>query len=372
MKLNEKYFSKEIIEKRIDGIYKKSADEILKISPYRVEIQPTTFCNRMCSFCSHSVRNKTGNELQEERVTSIVDQLADMSCGHVSFSGGGEPFEWRTGDLCQVIRYTAERMDVTLTTNGDSFWDDNQNMPQNLELAKYCSNIIINTPDVDTDRYKNIVKGKCSWEKTEKILKAFLEHIRQNQYICDICCVVVVSKLNFRYLDEIDKKMQEIGVNRIYYKMLKAFENNDVEELSVAAEELVKIRKNCSKNRSIWLKNFLKSIDRIENYYCEKCWTNMMGMNAIIDPNGNVFICTPTVGIQKYILGNVNDKQFKDLWESSKRMDLINLLNRVHNKKMCPKECRMNSHNALIEDYLFNQNKNVCVVMNAGVDDVIK
>ena len=371
MSLIESIFTEEIINNRVDGIDKKTFQEKLQIFPYRVEIQPTTFCNRACDFCSHSIRNQTGNELPENKVKELIDCLVMHSCNHISFSGGGEPFEWRNGDICKAIQYASQQMDVTITTNGDGFWNNQTESAQNLSITQYCSNIIINTPEVDDERYKKFVKGKSSWSKTKKIIISLLDYIKQNACKCEICCVVVVSKLNYQFLADIDKELQGIGVNKIYYKMIKTFEDNGMYKLANSVEEFVDLRKRIGKGISFWLRDFFESVDIVEGYYSQKCWSNEMGMNAIIDPNGNVYICTPTVGLLKYALGNVFESDFAELWQSKKRLDLIERLNRVHSIKKCPKECRLNSHNAMIENYLFDNEINNHIVMNAGVDNTM-
>ncbi len=368
----KRYFSEEIISNRINNVDKKNIQEKMIFSPYRVEIQPTTFCNRVCAFCSHSIRNQTGNEIPEKIVLEIIDQLHKKSCKHVSFSGGGEPFEWHKGDIGKVIKYAAEKMNVTITTNGDGFWNDFEDKPQNLQIAKYCSNIIINTPEVDDRRYKGFVQGKCSWSKTQKIIHALQEEINQNTYQCDICCVVVVSKLNYHFLCEIDCELQKLGVDRVYYKLIKTFEDNDMHELAVSNEELIHVRNIIPATSSNWLKTFLNSVASIEKYYSQKCWSNEIGMNAIIDPNGDVFICTPTVGVKNYVLGNILNNDFMDLWETPERIDLIDCLNYAHCNGKCPKECRLNSHNTMIENYLFNKKDSERIIMNAGIDDIIR
>lgn len=370
----KRYFSESFFNERIVGLNQKPVDAIVSMSPNRVEIQPTTRCNRHCSFCSHSERNKSGSELSQAEVEQIINDLVKLSCHNVSFSGGGEPFSWRFGQLATAIAYANQYMDVTLTTNGDGFWDENNDCPVNLAIMKNCSSLIINTPEVDDARFREMVHGNCNWIKTRKVLTSLVAFKEKEQCECSICCVVVVNKKNILSLSEIDRCLTELGVTRIYYKSLKHFEDNNLDELvadDLSIKQLRRYLAETQDNISVWLRDFLNSLDVPNTSLGNHCWANMLGLSAIVDPNGDVFLCTPYVGRKDYSLGNIHQAKFIELWNSEERYQLILRMHQSYADEQCPQECRFKTYNALIDRFLCKKQIPEEMTVNAGIDDYI-
>lgn len=362
-------FSSELMHSRIENISKCDKEFFLSLPPYRIEIQPTTFCNRRCSFCSHSGRNQTGNELTQGQVLQIIDSATKIGTKHISFSGGGEPLEWKIGDMESVIKTAPHFLDFTLTTNGDGFWDDLQLNFTHLYLLESCSSIIINVPGVDEITYEEQIRGNASWKKTKSILAKMIEIKKTNNLNCILCCVVVVSKMNIKKLATIDKALVELGVDKIYYKTMKDYENHRLNALSITQEDISELQTSLSYQPSCWLIQFLRSLETVQIVQPTKCWSNIIGLSAIIDPNGNVFSCTPTVGNPQYSLGNINCANFVELWKSDIRWNIIQQLHDNCANGRCPKDCRLISHNLLIEHFLHEDSSFESFTMNAGMDD---
>lgn len=370
----KKYFSESFFHSRIVGIDQKSVDAIVSMEPNRVEIQPTTRCNRHCSFCSHSERNKSGRELSQTEVEQVINDLVKMSCRHVSFSGGGEPFSWTSGQLATAIAYANQYMDVTLTTNGDGFWDEKNDCPVNLGIMKNCSSLIINTPEVDDTRFREMVYGNCNWSKTRKVLTSLIAFKEKERCECSICCVVVVNKKNILTLSEIDRCLSELGVTRIYYKSLKHFEENNLEELATDDLSIYQLRQRLLEtqdNISVWLRDYLNNLDVTNASLSKHCWANMLGLSAIVDPNGDVFLCTPYVGRKDYALGNIHQTSIKDLWNSDDRYKLILRMHQEYAYGQCPQECRFRTYNELIEGFILEEQISNKLTVNAGIDNYI-
>ena len=371
-KLNE-FFSQAIIDSRITGLDRKSIEEKKEIPPYRVEIQPTTRCNRNCSFCSHAIRNQRGTEIDYKTVCSVIDELFALGCRKVSFSGGGEPFAWRKGDLVSAISYAhAKNMEVTLTTNGDSFWNSAKGAITNTELLEWCSSIIINTPAVTDELFDELAGTKAGWSRIRKVLLNLTALKKQAGSNCNICCVVVVSRQNMKSLNEIDSRVSALGVSQIYYKLVKDFESNNLAAIAVEEAEISRLKRTVSKDGSIWLSQFLDSlVVRTLPEAC-RCWSNDMGMNAIVDPGADVYICTPYVGKRPFSIGNIHsDGGFAKVWKGDKRFVVIETLNKRYTERKCPKECRLMAHNILVDDYLYNKDSGAAIITNAGIDSRI-
>ena len=364
-------FDKDYVNNRIECLNNGSPESLFLPPPYRVEIQPTSFCNRKCNFCSHSLRNKTGNELSSEKVSQLIDELISMGCRHISFSGGGEPFVWKKGNLCEVINRFYQKAEISLTTNGDGFWNSQKREPQRFDLLKKCKSIIINIPDTNALRFKEVIRGGSSWDIIKNTLIALIDYLKQSGLDCRLFCAVVITKNNVDHILSIDHDLQEIGISNVYYKSLKDFENHNLSGLTVSKDRLLQINALCSDNISPSLAKFLWSLSDADNLmHKEKCWINIIGQNAIIDPNGDVYICTPFVGKKEYSIGNINESSFSALWKCQQRQKIVKKLNQIYSHGECPKECRFLVHNAAIDSYL-QKTDDYSFIANAGIDSYI-
>lgn len=370
MKNIEKIFSKEFILQRIDVLKADKRAEIFELPPYRVEIQPTSYCNRKCSFCSHEIRNKTATEISYHTFSKLLESLRMCGCKNLSFSGGGEPFLWKRGKLLEAVRAAARFADVTLTTNGDGFMDLDDNV--NKEFLNLCSAIILNTPATNEELYRSMVMGNINWDTNCNIIKQLIRLRNKIKSTCRIYCVVVVNRNNIKDLINIDKDLIELNVDEIYYKQVKNYEGGRLDYILVDQESLNYCREKLDSDNSIWLSQFL-DYHKENEFNHEKmtcCWANIIGMNAIVNPSGDVFICTPTVGIEEYCIGNINENDFQTIWYGNNRKRVIDKLNAKYKSDGCSDTCRYLGHNHAIENYIMGIEQKLNV--NAGADNTIQ
>ena len=85
--------------------------------PLRVMFELTYRCNFHCQHCyvPQDYRDKKG-ELETREVFDILDQLKDIGCFYLGFTGG-EPFV--RGDIMDILWYAKRRgFEVIIYTNG--------------------------------------------------------------------------------------------------------------------------------------------------------------------------------------------------------------------------------------------------------------
>ena len=324
-----------------------------ELAPISVEIQPTANCHRVCTFCSHVARNKGGRELSEAEVAGLLEEFRQMRIGRVIFSGGGEPLHWGLDRIERSIALADRFSRVALVSSGDQLWDREAGAldPSAGRLLPHLSEMFLNIPDVDEDEWRKQVVGGNTWPEARAMLTGLVElKARRSFERLNIYAVVVVTKQNIKNIGKIDETLAAIGVDGIYYKQFKAFEQRKVDKIKADNETLrLKIDELTTPDpRSPWLQRFVKSLS-VPPVATARCWANRGGLFACIDPNGSVFACTPTVGDQTYAIGNIHDRRFQDVWSGRTRRTVVEELDRRAACGGCPAECREHPLNEAVE-----------------------
>lgn len=317
--------------------------------PVAVEIQPTARCHRTCSFCSHIVRNKVGSQLDVELVLALLDELESLGVRRIALSGGGEPLYWGVPELTRVARRASSFASVSLTSSGDQFWDreGRRLVPDIASILEPYRDVYLNTPDVEASFWAKQVVGGNSWADVSALLQE-LRLFRANKASLSLRlhAVVVVTLANAARLPLIDSVLVDHGVDSIYFKEFKNFEQRKVGRLKAEASVLRRLITQVPFSRppSESLVSFLRDLSQSDVDH-HPCWTNRLGHNAVIDPSGDVFLCTPTVGSAEHAIGNVHKSSFSAIWTAARRASILGQLDERASSGGCPAECREHAMN---------------------------
>jgi len=325
------------------------------LAPVAVEIQPTAHCHRTCAFCSHIIRNRRGGELSYQDIDSLLLELTEMGVSDIAFSGGGEPLFWKAGRLVDVIDKAARFSTVTLTTSGDQFWNDERQTLDGdaLTILRLCRNMYINVPAVEEASFALQVKGPSGWMHTRQVLTSLVEHNRvHSEPRCKLYGVVVVTSFNVSQIANIDSTLMSIGLDGIYYKQYKEFEGRNVAKIRLGDRTMAaRLEEIPIAQRSSPLSEFIASLSIEYSETCE-CWMNRTGHNAVVDPNGDIFLCTPTVGKPEHCIGNLDSGGFSACWTGELRRVALRQLSALSRGGLCPRECREHVNNRLIDQQI--------------------
>lgn len=323
------------------------------LAPHAVEIQPTAHCHRTCTFCSHIIRNRRGGQLSSEEVRGLLTELESIGVRQIAFSGGGEPLYWADGDITDMVRKAARFAEVSLTTSGDQLWnaEDGALHPDAGLLLEHCATMYFNIPAVDELSWAKQVRGPSGWPHTKAMITKLLalRNSDRGRYRCELHAVVVVSAFNIEQIERIDGTLTEIGVDAIYYKQWKNFERRKVNRLRLEDEHIVRrLDAIPPTQRSRDLSKFIALLKTSFPKHTP-CWANRLAYNAIIDPNGDIYLCTPTVGNPEFSIGNLDDGGFSSCWRGALRTERLHELNDLSYQSVCPRECRHHPDNARVQ-----------------------
>ena len=119
-------------------------------SPLRVMFELTYRCNFRCRHCYVPQSYRKYNELKTKEVFSLLDQLKDIGCFYLGFTGG-EPFIRE--DIIEILRYATKcGFEVIIYTNGSLINDKIASELRRLRPNK----VDITIPAMSKDAFERI------------------------------------------------------------------------------------------------------------------------------------------------------------------------------------------------------------------------
>jgi radical SAM protein with 4Fe4S-binding SPASM domain len=127
--------------------------------PLRVMYELTYRCNFKCPHCYVPFRYRKKRELPTRQVFSILNQLSDIGCFYLGFTGG-EPF--MRSDMLDILRYARKRgFQIIIYTNGSLI-----DKITAKELGRIRPNKVdITIPAMTKDVFERITNAPGSHEK---------------------------------------------------------------------------------------------------------------------------------------------------------------------------------------------------------------
>lgn len=69
-----------------------------------------------------------------------------------------------------------------------------------------------------------------------------------------------------------------------------------------------------------------------------------------IDAKGNVWPCVAHIGTEELCYGNIYEQPFEQIWEGSRRQEIIKQLNQMDINKVCREACRLDEINKYLDE----------------------
>ena len=131
------------------------------------------------------------------------------------------------------------------------------------------------------------------------------------------------------------------------------YENINYDDYLYLGEELSKY--NDENFSVVFRANTIKSwISQNENRYC-KCLATP-SMWGYIMADGSVYTCSAYMLDERFKLGNINEKTFRDIWCSDAKIKHAHFIQNDLNIEECRVNCRMNQINTYL-DSVVNKNQ---------------
>jgi radical SAM protein with 4Fe4S-binding SPASM domain len=292
---------------RYEAIVRKTLDRYI---PFKVDWEITYRCNLRCSHC-YQTGASGEKELTTEEIYLALDELADLACLYLTFTGG-EIF--LRDDFFDIAKYARKKeFAIRLFTNGTLIDERRADKikdlsPLSVEISLYGMDRLV---------HENITKISGSYEKTINALKL----LRQRNINTVVKCTFM--KNNVSEFDKLKDFAQTIGARFVF--SLSVIPRID------GSKDVLKNRLNQEQLQELFRSRDWLTAGITEGgirSYKPLC---SAGTNSLyISPYGEVSPCV----VLREDCGNLRESPLKEIWESPffkkvRRIELENL-----------KECR--------------------------------
>lgn len=297
---------------------KSQIDEIPILRSVHIEISDR--CNEKCVHCfiPSDFRSK---EMTPEMFYDIVNQAREQNVINITISGG-EPLIHP--NIIDFLNYCRKKdLSVNLLTNLTLLTDD---ILEEIKMNPNCS-VQVSLYSIDATVHDSITQIKGSYSKTKNnLLKLIKEKIP-----VQISCPII--KENVDSFDSVIlwADQHNIGVT-INYEIFGSCDHSNenlrhrlsIEDVGLAFDKV----SSDEYIKSIYEKAKGKCAEEDSTHVCNIC-----RMYFCVSTEGNVFPC---VGWKSRILGNINKKSLKEIWENSSDINYLREI-RQNDFKDCTK-----------------------------------
>lgn len=336
--------------------YDCSSNDVVQhvMPPVSVALCPTSFCVRKCVFCSNATRNlenrKICAEYDEHVFENIITDLNSLNVRGVSIAGGGEPLLYNKPALRMLLTADHPSYRIGIHTNGvllDTLLVDEIIESRNIQY------INVSVVAHNEALYKIITEGdKNQFCVVERNIKQALQIASEVPDFPTFGVKILINRENYRYVAEIKEYFESLGVRNVLLRCVGNFEpGQDVELTDQQYEELIQ-----TLNEGLHLpKEQIQAITGKAEYLPSvpsRCWIMALQYTAGIDPDGEVYLCSPW-SQKEFSIGNVNERRFQNIWGSARHKSVAQKLSEKMQRGECnPLLCRHYYSNLSIDGYI--------------------
>ena len=283
-------------------------------------------------------------------VKGLVDDLIEMQCQAVYLTGGGEPTVLKQWDI-HADRLMSNGVEVALISNGVVL--SNKNLP----IVRKMNYVAISVYSTQEDRYRKITDSRFfdqQFSAADKIKS------KPTNTIVGARCVL--NETNFDELYPIYRNAIDAGFDYIIFIPAVDYESRGLVLRQEWIDRVIAdIKENMDRfdHKKTNVSSLLnKMVSHYESHsYLEDlvaiprgCDSISMRNTAFVNYDGGVYLCQPDIGNKSLEIGNVNELSFKEIWNSERHLQVIEMLNDRWNKGRC-RNCRSIALNKAIDKY---------------------
>jgi len=307
----------------------------LALPIFKAKLKLTRRCNLQCVKCNYW-RRIVRDELTTDEVLSVIDQLSEMGCRTIKFSGGEVLLR---KDIFALLKHAKERGIATSITSNGTLIDKTT---ASKLVRSGLDSITISIDSHEPETHDKIVGVRGSWKRSTAAIKNLKESSKMLKRDLIIALQSVVLKSNYHKLPEIIKLANKLNINKLSLLSFvdhhlkdkgERMNRNDLayssvhllRELYDSAGELgVKIVNYGPLQlypQHIRIDNNILKTDIYSKIPCFVPW-----MNVYISSNGDVYACCSSK-LPSFRMGNIrtsrldylaNSMAFRDFRKSSK------------------------------------------------------
>lgn len=274
-----------------------------------LHIEITSKCNERCIHC-YIPHNYKISHMEPDLFYDVLKQCKEMRLLHLTLSGG-EPMLHK--NFCDFLSRCKEYdFSVSVLSNLTLLDDDIiKEMKENPLLG-----VQVSLYSMDSQIHDEITQMKGSFEKTKNAILKLVENDIPVQISCSIL------KQNKDNYNEVIKWAEKHNIHAGEDYGIIAKYNHTTQNLScrLSINEIKEVIEEKVINDSKYLEQIEKEAEKKKysspnDFVCSVC-----NSSICIADNGNVYPCA---GWQDYILGNIKETSFNDIWENAEKVQYL-------------------------------------------------
>lgn len=291
----------------------KSVTKSFQQKSYRLkslQLELTSCCNERCIHCYiPSIKKIQGKDMDFTSFKIIIDQFVAMGGIKVTLSGGEALLN---KELLRMLKYCHEKdLQIILFSNLISLTDEHVKVLKDINVSLVQVSLYSMNPDVHDKITSKNGSFECTIKAIEKLYSANIP--------IQIACPVM--KANKNCIGDVIRYAKHNGIR--YKTDYIIFAQSDLDTKNLANRLCVEETENVIRKILSADKNYFKQKNNISLSLEEKAnepFCNA-GVNSLnISSKGEVFLCP---GWDRFVVGNINIQTLEDIWEKSKRINMV-------------------------------------------------
>ncbi len=328
-----------------------------RIAPLHIDMGISSGCNMACTFCYGVIQNRDGYGTNSKKIfhmpTSAVKRTfkdaKEIGVKSIALIGEGE--NTLHPDFYEILSYGKEiGLDLSLATNGIRI--DHKKLDIILSCLKW---IRFNISAGTKETFEKIHRVK----QMDRVLgnaKALTKLKKEKKYKCVIGFQMVVTKENMNDIVPLSKLGKECGVD---YFVVKPCSDTYDSRLDSPKGEYIEALDIFKEAEQYSTKDYTVNVKwkKVLNGGW-KDYNSCHGTQFILglSGRGDLFPCGHWFNERKdeFIMGNVIDKSFREIWESDRYWEVQQ---KVRERVNVNKDCESNCRQHYINRFLFHEGK---------------
>lgn len=337
--IDVRQFSSDKILKHIDRV-----DAWLKGKnppPVTVEIDMTNSCNHKCPECVvNYFRVNDASFLSRAIANKIILQLAKNKIRGLIFTGGGEPL--CNPDTLEIVELAKSKgLDIGFITNGSLLNHEAAGC-----LLKNCTWIRVSLDAGSPEVFKSThgMNG-AEFNKIISSIGALVKMKKKMKSECTIGIGFLTSDCTKPDMLKAALLARKLGVDYLQFRPMQVHNGGRFEyRWADVQDEIAKCLKYSSNGFKVLYSQHKYEMAHDVQFgrYYKKCYGQQFA--TVISASGKMYICCHTRGYDKYCIGDLKKKGFKEIWNSKKRKDAIKRID----FNDCIPLCRDNTFNQIL------------------------
>jgi len=313
------------------------------VYPVYMEVSPIGACNHRCTYCGLDYMEYQARQLDADLLKTRLTEMGRLGVKSIMYAGEGEPFLHKS--IPAIINHTKKSgIDVAVTSNGVLFTE---------KVFKECLSSItwikisINAGTRET--YAKIHRTKEEdFDRTIDNITEAVRFKKENGLTSTIGMQMILLPENVDEAVMLAKKAKEIGADYLviksYSQHLKSktrvYEGLQYKDFLHLDEELRKISGDGF--NVIFRFNAMKKLEETKKKY-DRCLA--IPFWSYIDAGGGVWACSAFLGDERFLMGNINENTFEEIWRSERRKKVMEFVLNELDTTECRVNCRMDEVN---------------------------